>query len=354
MKNPYHGLPAKAFWKFAVAEKSMFDVDQLWDPAFLIKQDHKVVTFGSCFAQHIGRAMSDRGFSWISTESAPPALSKENARRFNYDIFSCRTGNLYTTSLLLQWTRWAVSNQVRPAEVWEKDGRFYDPFRPAIEPNGFLSPQELVASRDVCIKAFRKCIETADLFVFTLGLTESWKHIDGYEYPLCPGTHSGVFNDAQHLFVNQDFLAISDSLMKSIDLMRTINKNLKFILTVSPVPLTATNSGKHVVVATMESKSVLRAVAGHVSAKMGDVDYFPSYELINSPVFKGAFFEPNQRSVNHHGVDFVMNSFFAALRQKYEVSEDVRPVQRSEASPDKSDADVVCEEELLGAFGGRE
>jgi len=35
--NPYENLPKKAFWKLAVANKSMFDISELWDPKFHIK-----------------------------------------------------------------------------------------------------------------------------------------------------------------------------------------------------------------------------------------------------------------------------------------------------------------------------
>ena len=162
---------------------------------------------------------------------------------------------------------------------------------------------------------------------------------------MCPGTVAGEFDENLHKFHNQQFMQVLKNLGDAIDLMREVNPDLKFILTVSPVPLTATKSNKHVLVATMHSKSILRAVAGQVAANRVYVDYFPSYEIINSPVFKGSFFEPNQRSVNPYGVNFVMNSFFKCLVDKfgdYEVSE-------SEKAATK--ADEVCEEELLEAFG---
>ena len=97
----------------------------------------------------------------------------------------------------------------------------------------------------------------------------------------------------------------------------------------------------------MASKSILRAVADQLASNRQNVDYFPSYEIINSPVFKGAFFEPNQRSVNPHGVNFVMDNFFKCLTAKYGVSERVnKPPKGKQAKT----ADEVCEEELLDAF----
>ena len=51
----------------------------------------------------------------------------------------------------------------------------------------------------------------------------------------------------------------------SFDALRVINPDLRFLLTVSPVPLTATASGQHVLTATTYSKSVLRSAAGFLS-----------------------------------------------------------------------------------------
>ena len=344
--NPYETLPSKAFWKPAVAERSMFDMEELWDPKFHIRKQNNVVTFGSCFAQHIGNALQNRGFNWLKTELPPYGLLSKNAKRFNYDVFSARTGNIYTTSLLKQWTEWALDKKPIPDECWIKDGRFYDPFRPRVEPNGFASREEARGSLLHTVKAFRQCIEQANFFVFTLGLTESWfNSTHGYEYPICPGTLAGEFNAIEHKFKNQNFNEILSSLVDATSMMKEINPSLRVILTVSPVPLTATNSGKHVAIATMASKSILRAVTDQLSTTDKNIDYFPSYEIINSPIFKGTFFEPNLRGVNPYGVNFVMDNFFKCLEEKF------GKYPTSEAIPvEQSAHENHCEEELLEAF----
>jgi len=355
--HPYENLGEQGFWATAVGKRSMFDIEGLWDPKFKVGRRMKVATFGSCFAQHFGRALEGRGFRWFVTEPAPLGLGEASARRFSYDVFSARTGNIYTASLLRQWVRWAAGDAAVPDEVWEKDGRFFDPFRPAIEPDGFASAEELVRSREMAIEAFRRVILESDIFAFTLGLTESWFHrTHGYEYPLCPGTAAGEFDAGQHVFVNQDYGSIRKALVEAFHRMRELRPGLKFLLTVSPVPLTATMSGNHVLVATMESKSILRAVAGSLR-QQPYVDYFPSYELISSPPFRGTFFEPNQRSVTAAGVEHVMKTFFGAQEAKFGVPETLAggagggpEVPRSPGEAQRTPDDVVCEEELLGAF----
>jgi hypothetical protein len=357
--NPYENLPDKAFWKLAVTNKSMFDMTELWEPKFDIKPTENVATFGSCFAQHIGNALKNRDFNWLITEQAPQGCSDELAKKYNYGIFTARTGNIYTTSLLKQWTEWAVGNKTVPSEVWEKDGRYYDPFRPRIEPNGFESIKEVRMSQDQTIKSFKNSIEKSSYFVFTLGLTESWFNKElGYEYPMCPGTVAGDFDILKHEFINQNFMKIITNLSDAIGMMVEINPKLKFILTVSPVPLTATKSGKHVAVATMASKSILRAVADQLATNRNNVDYFPSYEIINSPIFKGTFFEPNQRNVNPFGVNFVMDNFFKCLVGKFgfdnsSVSSHKVKDANLNVTGEQIGSDEHCEEALLEAFGDR-
>lgn len=363
--HPYQELDEKHFWAPAVGKRNMFEIEGLWNPKFPIGKDHKVATYGSCFAQHIGRALASRGYSWLNTEPAPVGLSEGNARKYNYGIFSSRTGNIYTASLLKQWVAWATGEAAAPAEVWVKDGRYYDPFRPNIEPDGFASETELVLSRERAIEAFRKGLAASDVFVFTLGLTESWFNKEaGYEYPMCPGTVAGEFDADRHSFLNQQYMFVRSALIDAIKMLRKLNPDVRVLLTVSPVPLTATRSNNHVLVATMESKSILRAVAGQVADQFQFVDYFPSYEIINATPFRGAFFESNQRSVSKAGVDHVMNSFFNCLAAKFPAeavpeqaargndrqARQARLKERLKANRRKSE-DAVCEEELLGAFG---
>jgi hypothetical protein len=348
MKNPYQTLQKKAFWRSAIAEKNMFDIEQLWDPKFRIEQSDKVATYGSCFAQHIGKALKARGFNWFVTEQAPVELSVESQKRFNYGVFSARTGNIYTTSLLKQWLSWGLEQDTKPTEVWEFESRYYDPFRPVVEPLGFVSHDELMRSREATISTFIKSVKEANFFVFTLGLTESWSNSNtGEEYPMCPGTAAGQFRPDIDNFTNQSYQQVYENLLESIKLMRSVNPSLKIILTVSPVPLTATKSEQHVLVATMYSKSVLRAVAGALCSEYDFIDYFPSYEIINSPVYRGTFFEPNQRSVNHYGVQHVMSTFFNCMVEKFGAypSKDTGDKQVS-----KSEDDILCEEELLASF----
>ena len=361
MTHPYQGLAPEAYWRTAVSDLNPLETVNLNEPKQRLTSTDRVVTFGSCFAQHISRALQRHGFSWLDAEPGPARISEALRSRFNYGVFSARTGNIYSAKALLQWTRWSLGLETPPDEVWEKRGRVYVPFRPAIEPDGFASPEEMYRSRAETLAAFRRCIVESDVFVFTLGLTESWENrAQGYTYATCPGTNAGTFDEAQHVFRNHAFPDVAAHLSEALTLITGANPTVRILLTVSPVPLTATASGKHVVVATTYSKSVLRAVAGHFAETWPQVDYFPSYEIITAPSFRGMFYDPNMRTVAHKGVDFVMSHFMTGVDLpsgaaapagpgEADGDEDL-PVPGSEA--DEPD-DIKCEEAILEAFANR-
>lgn len=358
--TPYDALGVRSFWSPAVGKRDALDIDDLWVPKWPVGPGDRVVTFGSCFAQHFGRALLERGYGWTNMEPGPVGLGPEAIQKFNYNVFSARTGNIYTTNILRQWCDWATGRSAPPDEIWEAEGRYYDPFRPAIEPNGFGSALEMRESRELTIEAFGAAMRQADVLVFTLGLTESWRAAgQSHEYAICPGTAAGSFDPARHVFVNETYAGISAALRDALATLRAVNPGLRVLLTVSPVPLTATASDNHVLVATTYSKSVLRAVAGDVAADAPMVDYFPSYEIITAPAYGGRFFAANKRSVLPDGVAHVMEQFFQGQMARFGAPDEAEeagaaalPEGDGESDAQEGD-DLVCEEALLAAFGPR-
>jgi hypothetical protein len=195
-----------------------------------------------------------------------------------------------------------------------------------------------------------------------MGLTEAWQNAaTGVEYAVCPGTVAGTFDADAHGFVNHGFSALLADMTAALRLMFRANRRLVVLLTVSPVPLTATASGQHVLTATSQSKSLLRAVAAELAQAQARVDYFPSYEIITHPAYRGRFFARNLRSVLPEGVDHVMTQFFrdqaaafggeapgdaAAVAPEPQVLPDPEA-----AEPELTEAEELrCEEEILAAF----
>ncbi|KVD70178.1 hypothetical protein WS62_12910 [Burkholderia sp. ABCPW 14] len=354
MSNPYALQPTRAFWRPAVGDVNPMEISDLWRPKYPIGKHEPIATLGSCFAQHISRALMRAGYRWLDSEPPPSRFPEALFDDYHYRVFSARIGNVYTAALLNQWVRWAFGVEAPSDEIWEQNGRYYDPFRPNIEPNGFASRDEALLTRQATLGNLRRMFETCGVFIFTLGLTEAWLDTERrVVYPMCPGTVAGTFDAARHAFKNYAFNEIVADLSDVFDLVRQVNRGIRCLLTVSPVPLTATATDAHVLVATVHSKSILRAVAGQLAASRPNVDYFPSYEIVSAFPFKGAFYEPNMRSVSTFGVDFVMQQFFDGLTSV--APGDVRSPETAAVPPERgapgpAARDEVCEDMILDAF----
>lgn len=346
--HPYSELPPNRFWRSGVSEQHPLTIDGLYRRKFIISPGDQIATAGSCFAQHLATHMRKRGYNILDTEPAVPGMSTETAHQFGYSLYSARYGNIYTVRQLLQLLQDSDSECVREEDIWEKNKRYFDAMRPGVDPNGLASPEEIRAHRLHHLRMVRRLFEQADVFVFTLGLTEAWAHRStGIVYPVCPGVMAGTYDRATYEFRNFEYPEIYADLLAVRDLLKSKNANMRFLLTVSPVPLTATASEDHVLVATTWSKSTLRAVCGAMARQFDDVDYFPSYEIIASPFSRGFFYAPNLRSVTSAGVEAVMRVFFSQHR----LDEPSAPVPARDAPRSQNDDELVCEEMLLGAFG---
>lgn len=352
-RSPYSKLPRRAYWRGAVAGRDQFDPGDLFQPRFPVTRDMRVVTAGSCFAQHVGRTLREAGFNVLDAEPLP-RVSDAMAHRFGYRLYSARYGNVYTARQLAQLFDEAEGRFTPADPVWRRGDRFHDAQRPNVEPDGLESAELVLDHRRAHLASVSEVFRAADLFVFTFGLTEAFIHREtGTVYPTAPGTIAGEYDPEVHVFKNYDAFEVLADFEQFRESLRAVNPRVRFLVTVSPVPLAATASRGHVEVATTYSKSVLRAVCGMLTAKYDDIDYFPSYEIITSQNARGAYYEDDRRSVSDQGVRTAMGLFMrahgvgtAGARQKPAAGSGAR----HKAQGKRRSADVVCEEELLEAF----
>jgi hypothetical protein len=352
-RNPYSGLGDAHFWRRAISRVERHLVDPVVSTGFRIGREDRVATAGSCFAQHIARRLGDAGFNYQVVE-AGEGLSEQERKARNYRVFSARYGNIYNTRQLLQLFRRAHGEFVPIDDHWLRpDGRYADPFRPNIEPEGFASVEELRADRDRHLDAVRELFATTDVFVFTLGLTEGWRsRRDGAAYPLAPGVVAGEYSEAKHEFVNAGAAETAQDLKDFLAALRAVNPDVRVLLTVSPVPLVATHENRHVLVSTTYSKSVLRVAAEETVRTHESVDYFPSYEIITGSFNFGTYYEADAREVTEPGVAHAMRCFMANYLEPAANGRDGSAAPASLRPDGPSDpkipGDVVCDEEAIG------
>ena len=354
--HPYKDLPDHQYWRRSVSSVPAENIDPVVEAPFTISKDMHIATVGSCFAQHISRYLLANDYRYFVTEKAHPLLSEDQIEKHNYGVFPARFGNVYTAAQLKQLHARAYGEDRWDEKPWLlENGRLVDPFRPLIEPEGFINAAELNQDRQQHLQATRSMFAKMDVCIWTLGLTEHWRsRQSGAVYPLCPGVHGGQFDPKQHEFHNATTQETINDTLEVFKKIRAVNKKCRFIITVSPVPLIATALPQHVMVSTCYSKSILRVAAQEICQSMSDCAYFPSYELITSAANRGSYYAEDLREVTSAGVDHAMRLF----AQHY-LGEDVSKMrghadkslcsQQSDAVEDEVErADrLICEEEML-------
>lgn len=351
--HPYSRLPSHAYWRRAVADVPPGELDPVVDPPFRVSARDRIVTAGSCFAQHIGRRLASSGCNYLVTEAPHPFLTEGAARALNYGVYSARYGNVYTTRQLLQLFERAFDRFAPEENYWiEGAGVVVDPFRPQIQEGGFNSVRELDLDRERHFAAVREAFETLDVFIFTLGLTEAWRsRADGAVFPLCPGVAGGEFAPAAHEFVNFGVEEVVADMTAFLERLRGVNAGARVILTVSPVPLVATAERRHVAVSTMASKSILRVACDMLERRFDHVAYFPSYEIVAGGYSGVDYFGPDRRSVTPEGVAHVMGVFDRRFIKRNLLGEALRRTVKALApAPNDAVADamrLMCDEEAL-------
>ena len=341
-QTPYQHLPDSQFWSRSIARVGPADVDLVVNRPRLISPRTRVASAGSCFAQHIARALRESGQCYFVTEDGAD-LDRSEATRRQYGTFSARYGNLYTARQLVQlidraYGRW------EPTEPWWTlpSGAVIDPFRPTVEPEGFASAEAAQADRQRHLAAVHTLFEQLDVFIYTLGLTETWRcRADGAVLPVVPGAQGGVFDAERYEFVNFTYEDVVADLHTFQAQLAAINPRARVIYTVSPVPLVASYSGEHVAVASSASKAILRAAVQSVVSAHANSVYFPSFEIITGSWTRGRYFGADARSVTEEGVAQVMRTFRHHLLEEPPPTTALGELQDIGA--------VLCDEELLDA-----
>lgn len=245
-----------------------------FEPSFSIEPGEKIFTIGSCFARNVENALIDRGFEIPSRDAlrADPEFAAIGPNILNnYGVPSIYNEVMWGLGL----KEFVQEENFFPMG----EDKYVD-----IHLNQSLRPASLrtVATRRAAIRQAYSRIRECKVVVITLGLTECWYDTRTGMYVNTPPRRKLIrdFPDRFELHV----LKLSETmefLTKTIEAIRTHGRpDVRVIVTVSPVPLTATHRSVDVMVANMYSKSVLRVAAEEVVAAYDFVDYFPSFESV--------------------------------------------------------------------------
>ena len=249
------------------------------NPTFKIDKDWNVFAIGSCFARGVERALLDGGFNVVSA-----ATEFNGFERATEGVQQLGFTNKYTTHSILNEIKWALVPGESCPEDSVVDITSEESIDPHINPTLKFVKREETLKRRALISEVQGRITTCQLVVLTLGLVECWKDNQAGVFlnmtptkamlDKCPGRYS------LHVIGYEENKANLDEVYQI--LMEYGHPDLHIIVTVSPVPLLATFTGRDVVVANSFSKSVLRTVAEEWAVTKENVNYFPSYEIVNN------------------------------------------------------------------------
>jgi hypothetical protein len=278
-------------------------------PKFKLQRDDKVYAIGSCFARGLENSLIARK---IAVESAAPEFAR--LQPVNREASGLGFINKYNTFSILNELRWALDpNAVFPVDsiVQVTDMTWSDPHT---TPKLKLAGLEETLERRSLMRMVTKRIVDCRAAIITLGLVEVWRDVQTDVYinytplPALLKTQPGRYEF--HLTSFTENWANLEAIHALLS--RYGHPELRIVVTVSPVPLQTTFSKMDVVVANTYSKSLLRTVAQEWAAAHDNVDYFPSYEIVQNSD-RAAVWQPDLRHVRaavaHHITELFLHSY---------------------------------------------
>src|ERR1700693_3953465 len=275
------------------------------DPKFKLRRDDKFYAIGSCFARGLEYSLRSRK---IAVESAAPEFAR--LVPVNKEPSGLGFINKYNTFSILNELRWALEPAAAfpvksIAQVTETT--WSDPHTsPTLKLVGF----EETLERRALLQTVTKRVTNCRAVILTLGLVEVWRDIEADVY-LNQTPIPSLFKTQPHRYeFHLTSFAQNWANLEAIHalLSRYGHPDLHIVVTVSPVPLLATFSKMDVVLATSYAKSLLRAVAQEGAAAHENVDYFPSYEIVQNSQ-RDAIWEPDLIHVKVAGLHHIMEVF---------------------------------------------
>jgi hypothetical protein len=283
------------------------------DPSFTIKKTDKVFTVGSCFARNVERALIENGVDVLGQEfSLPSEVLQGTVGALKNKVNARSVLNKYSTlSISEEFERVLTNRKVKDnGFIALNDEEWVDPqLASVLKP---MKYEELCLIREDINDLIRQVVN-ADVVFVTLGLNEVWYDKLTQTYlNSSPPPSKMRGKESRFIFSTPKFEIVYNSLQKFVKLVRKHStKEVKFVVTVSPVPLSTTWTSKDIVMANTISKSTLRVCADRLASEFDIVDYFPSFEMVtNSPMANA--WQSDKLHVAKPMVDFVIGNFISS------------------------------------------
>jgi len=245
-------------------------VDVHHSPKFQLDKKSHFFCMGSCFARNIEEHLIYRNISVQSKRIVCP----EDEWPYRPNGIT----NKFTTASMLNEFEWISGHEWPEASLLETSNGWLDlQLTPGQRP---VSYERAIERRRYLTSDYFSRVKAADVLIITLGFTETWHDLETGLYLNATPPARTTRNKARFEFEGTDFPKNLAALEGIFERYSALNPSGKIIVTVSPVPLGRTFSGRDIAIANSYSKSVLLAAAQSFANNHPNVDYFPSYELV--------------------------------------------------------------------------
>jgi GSCFA family len=267
----------------------------------LIDYNARIVSLGSCFAQNMGEKFNYFKFQNIVNPFGiifnPVSIEKIMSRVVNEEYYT------------------------------QKDIFFHNERWHCFEAHSDLSHENknvFIDNLNQIVKSTNQQITKSTHIIITLGTSWVYKNIE---------TNAIVANC--HKVPQKQFAkellsveVIQNSLQQIISLVKTINKEAKFIFTVSPV--------RHIkdgfVENTLSKSHLITAIHGLLNTEYYEnTEYFPSYEIMMDELRDYRFYAEDMLHPNQVAINYIWERFFQIqiTEEVYQTMQDVCSIQRS-------------------------
>jgi hypothetical protein len=269
--------------------------------------DTSFFTIGSCFANELRHALETQDFTVLPKMNPDihHLFPDEIKRVLSWGHWDERAQlQFYNTFSIRQEFEKAFGHWLQPDNDYLQVThggviKYWDPYRRAIYA---ATLEDFAVIKNTLDDSLSTAIHNADATVITLGMTETFFRKDN---GLAVCQYNRFFTDHVEFRATsyeQNFTNID----RICELYFGAYPNKKIVLTVSPVALAQTFTNQDVVVANMESKAILRAVASAIARKWPNIIYWPSYEIV---MWNENSWQPDIRHVHPDRVTSIMDAF---------------------------------------------
>jgi len=242
-----------------------------------VELNHSILAMGSCFAQHIGQKLTDYKFN------------------VNINPF----GILFNPQSIFKLINQAALNKlVEGLGIVETQGVFHHFDLHSDLSN--INKDALLINANSKLKELGTQMANTNVIIYTFGTSVVYELKETGE--IVANCHKIPSNQFNRRFLEID--EIIHGFKVNYDLVKSINRDARFILTVSPVRHQKESFEQNNV-----SKSILRIACEKIRDMLPDVEYFPAFEIMMDELRDYRFYAEDMLHPNAVATDYIWQKF---------------------------------------------